>query len=666
MVAIAALTLVASACAQPAHVHEEGTAEDGHAHDDAAAADDGHAHDDEEAGIDHHGNAIYDDSERVYEQLLAEGLSVEFSVENFLGVGGRGGEVAPRLVEGEHAVLQFNITESATGAQAAGLNPAVWLDVTESSERDCTGRVSGYLAGTLDSRPLIDLNSYFILGMNRDNTISVIDPLVDVGGMTNLFALIILQGRGQDWAPAGDPLKMFVTMPDLNKVAVANLEGFVVEENIDVGGRPGQIIAQPGGSRVWVAIEPILGGNGGVAIIDAASRALIGEIATGPGPQSIAFAPDGGTGYVADAATGTVTVIDTASLEVVTRIGVGANPVAVAVSALTGAVYVADGDAGTISVVDGSTHVETTRLLADPGLTGIEISPDGHWGVAVNPIAEKVYVIETANARITHAVPVKGSPDQIIFTDEAAYVRSGTTPAVFAIPLAEIDPTGDISVLTVPIGQAPPGSDVLADAVTPTPDGEALLIANPVDDTIYFYAQGSQASTGGFQGHTLAPQAVGVVDRSLKERSPGVYTGSIRIPTSGDFVVAFLLSDPQIVHCFSFTALPDPEGEAVLAALELEVLSELNNVQAGDGFQFEVALTDSEGRTVGGAEDLFALVNETNGNWNDRFFAVPRDDGTYAFDMTIPRSGTFQVFFAAASLGADYESFPIPTIHVND
>lgn len=666
------LALVASACAKPTpdgaatieadHVHD-----DSHLHDDdEEAAGDDHSHDDEAVGIDHHGNPIFDENERVYEQVLAEGLSIEFTVENFLGVGGRGGEVAPRLVEGGHAVLHFNITDAAAGTPVTGLTPAVWLDTADAAERSCQERIGGYLQGTLDTRPLIDLNSYFVLGMNQDTTVSVIDPLVDVGGMTNLFALILLQGSGEDWAMGGDPVQLFITMPDLGKVAVVNLDGFVVEENVDLGGRSGQIATRPGGNQVWVGVEPTRGDDGGVAIIDAASRAIVGEIATGAGPHAIAFSPDGSLGYVADSESGTVTVVDAGSLEVLRRVEVGSEPIDLATSPQTGILYVADGRSGRISVLDGSTYAETARLAADRGLTALEISPDGRWGVAINAELQKAYMIETSTERITHAVPLKGTPDQITFTGDAAFIHSNDTPAVFAIPFAEVDPLGNISVLTVPVGSRPPGNDARADAIVPTPDGNALLIASPADDTIYFYPQGSQASAGGFQGHTLAPRAVTIVDRSLKERSPGIYNGSIRIPDDGEFVVAFLLGDPGIEHCFSFVALADEEAERGAIAPQLEVLTDLGELTVDVEAELRVSLSDADGNPVVDVEDLLLLVSQADGNWSDGFIATASGDGNYQWSFSIPRAGLFQMYFAAGSLGATYADFPIPAVRVVD
>jgi DNA-binding beta-propeller fold protein YncE len=609
---------------------------------------------------DHHGNPIFDEEERVYEQVTADGVSVEFTVENFIGVGGRGGELAPRLVEGEHANLQFHITDPETGESLAGLNPAVWVDVTL-GDVECSTRVQGYLSGTVDSRPAIDLNSYFILGMNRDNTISVIDPMINVGGMTNLFSVILLQAAPQDWAMAPERSRLFATMPSMNGVAVVDLNAFLVEDTVDVDGPPGQIAIQPGGTHAWVA----LGGKGGIAVIDTETLD-VETIRTEDTVIAIGFSTIGDRAVV-----GTVDgalVLDTETRREIHRTPLAGTPGAVAVSTATGDAYIAQPEAGAISVFNPASGTETARLQVDVGVSDIGVSPDGRWGVAVNRQLEKAYIIETASNRITHQIPVKGVPDQVTFTNQAAYIHNGGSPSVTVIPLDEIDPTGDISVLTVPIGDRPPGTSgesTGADAITTTPDGNSLLIANPADDTVYFYTEGSQAALGGFQGHTLEPRAVQVVDRSLKEPAPGVYTGSIRIPQSGEFVVAFLLNEPRMVNCFSFTAkAADEPLQGITANAEIRVLSGETPI-TGEVHDFRFELRDGETDTpLPTIEDISARIIQTGGSWNTSLWATPSAGGAYTLTFTPPSPGTYSVLLAVPSLGIDLGTLPQISIQV--
>jgi YVTN family beta-propeller protein len=406
-----------------------------------------------------------------------------------------------------------------------------------------------------------------------------------------------------------------------------------------------------------------------VAVIDVAGQSLAAQIPTGAGAHSLAFSPDSRYALVTNQESGTLSVIDIETFKKTTDLELGGQPAALAVSPASGAVYVADQRSGAVTVLDGDSLEETARMQASPGTSVLGLSPDGKWGVAANPDEQELHLFETQGNRITHTVPVKGTPDQVAFTDSAAYIRSSSTPAVFVIPLEEIDPQGNVSVLTVPVGNLAPNTSEatsVAQAVFPTPDNGAVLVANPADDKIYFYVEGSQSALGGYQGHTLVPRAVQVVDRSLKERSPAVYTGGIRIPRSGDFTVAFMLNDPQIVHCFQFSAKPNPE----LSELENAFKPELKFItaerpKAGQGFTLQLELTDADtGEPVEGLEDLLVLARVLAGNWNQRAAASDLGNGVYEIQLTFPQPGMYNLFFTVPSLGLAFDQLPQRTFQV--
>jgi hypothetical protein len=205
----------------------------------------------------------------------------------------------------------------------------------------------------------------------------------------------------------------------------------------------------------------------------------------------------------------------------------------------------------------------------------------------------------------------------------------------------------------------------LADAIAVTPDDAALLISNPADDKIYFYIEGAQSAAGGYQGHTLVPRAVQIADRSLKERSPGVYTGGIRIPRSGDFTVAFMLTDPQVVHCFQFTAKPNPElaEERASAPPQLEFVMETREVKAGETLNVQFTLTDrATGQAISGLEDMLSLAHQTAGNWSQRYVAQSLEDGLYEIAITVPNPGLYTLYFAIPSLQVNPEA--LPSLHL--
>ncbi|MHC4986542.1 MAG: hypothetical protein ACYTFO_10355, partial [Planctomycetota bacterium] len=140
-----------------------------------------------------------------------EGLSIEFLARP----AGSKVRSAVELMEAEQAEVRFRVTDAASGEPISGLYPVVYMDIGEAwnmlhGDRNdnkplsCDDRVQVYLQGIVGMRPLIDLNSYFVLVMNQDPTIAVIDPILGVAGRTNLYAQMVLKRRGADWAKMQD------------------------------------------------------------------------------------------------------------------------------------------------------------------------------------------------------------------------------------------------------------------------------------------------------------------------------------------------------------------------------------------------------------------------------------------------------------------------------
>jgi DNA-binding beta-propeller fold protein YncE len=591
--------------------------------------------------IDHHGNRIVDE---LYQKYEDDDVKLEFTVENFLGVGGRGGEVSADIRAGERAVVKFKVSDAAMETPIEGMRPLVWMDRLPSEEMDlaagdggCQDKVEGYLSGTLTARPTLDLNSFFILALNNDPSISVIDPTVDVGGMTQLFALIQLAQPGEDWAMSADQEELWVTVPGTNQVAIAELDGFSLAQHLDGGPNPQRIAFQPDQRYLWVGNDAEEANESGVTVIDPQSRKIVAQIVTGAGHHELAFSADSRYAYVTNSEDGRLSVVDTEALEVVDtealevveEVRTGPEPVAVAVSEGDGAVYVADRRNGQILVLDGQSFEQIAELEGDRGLGALAIAPGGRWGFATNPEAGQVILFDAGSKAVTHVAEIDGAPDQISFSQEMAYIRAREAAQIIAIPLAEIDPAAALAVNMVPVGEQAPG----------------------------FFP--SMSASGSFQGHTLFPRAAQVVDRSLREEAPGVYAGRVRIPEEGDYLVAMMLSDPLLVHCFEFTAKPNEALQATVNLPELVYLNDDLNPVAGQPFDLQIQLIDPEsGQGIDGLTDVFILANQVGGNWNTRTTATSVGDGIYEVQLTMPRAGLYTAFFAVPSIGLNVDQLP--------
>lgn len=102
------------------------------------------------------------------QSLERDGVSVALDVKP-LGADGV-------LREGQFADVQFRITDKASGQPLAGVAPGAWLDPetvaadqAQGREQSCKARVGVFLKSSIGARPLLDLNSYFLMVMNRIN-----------------------------------------------------------------------------------------------------------------------------------------------------------------------------------------------------------------------------------------------------------------------------------------------------------------------------------------------------------------------------------------------------------------------------------------------------------------------------------------------------------------
>ncbi len=591
--------------------------------------------------------------------------------------------------------VSFTLTDASSGQPVTSSSPpSVWISAqqaqagAQSQEAlGCDDRIKLYIQGTFDSRPEIDLNSYYILALNNDASISVIDPLGGVTGISQLYAMVFLESSGEDWATSADGKRLFVTMPQVGQVAVVDTDSFKVLTNIDVGPNPVRIALQPDGRYLWVGNDSPGITSSQVTVIDTATLKVAARIAVGPGQHAIAFsgkvddihhqtesAIPNQTSYafIANSQAGTVSVVDTQSLQKHEDVPVDIQPTSLDFSSASNAVYVASATENTVVVIDAANQEVVGSINAAQSTQAIRFAPGGRWGFAVSPASNNVIVIDATTNRVVHSVKVDGAPDKVSFTTAYAYVHDSQKAEVALFDLAQVGRADPLSPVNIIGGQTSPdqASALLsvADAIIPVHEhGNHVLIANPGDQSIYYYMEGMNAPMGTFQNYSRTPRAVRVVDRSLHETTPGVYTARIKIPKSGQYQVAFLLESPRIVHCFAFTAesdsaAADNNGEK---SLTLQFLSEAREIQAGAKFTLKFALADAVTHaSVSDITDVTILATLASGQRNERFQAESIGNGIYEAELILPVEGFYNVYLTIPSRQIDVGGLPSLTLHV--
>jgi YVTN family beta-propeller protein len=143
-------------------------------------------------------------------------------------------------------------------------------------------------------------------------------------------------------------------------------------EDVDYAS-PLEVLLSPDGARLYVLCQ----GSEEIRVLDAASYAVIKNIAVGRVPRGFSLSPDGARLFVTNSWDDTLSVIDTNALAVVATWPVGAEPSSVLEDRDGKRLFVANRISSDIAVLDAQTGAEEKRLLAGRGSSYLTFSPDG-------------------------------------------------------------------------------------------------------------------------------------------------------------------------------------------------------------------------------------------------------------------------------------------------
>lgn len=596
------------------------------------------------------------------QKVVEQGVAVEFAVDPL--------KPNAKLKAGEDVNIKFKVTDTHSGTPVKGLGLSAWVTLRSGENApdaaQCRAKIQSYMTGSMRARPDVDLNSYYILALNKSPDISVIDPLLGFGG-SKLLTLVMMKSPGEDWVLTKDREKLFVTLPLINQVAVIDTHSWKVVDYIDTGVKPTSIAIQPDQKYVWIGNDGENGKESGITVIDAGTLKVAAQIATGAGRHELVVSSDNQFAFISNRESGTVSVIDVAKLAKVKDVKVGPNVVSLAASGLSQAIYAVSETTGSIAVIDPKGEV-LTQIKTKPGARAIRFAPGGRYGFIVNTPANTINIFDTASNRVLHEVKVGKAPDQIIFSDTFAFIRSLETESVAMIRLASIDK--EIDVNEFPGGQGIPAdasTPVRAAAMIPAPEGNAVIVANPVDRVLYYYTEGMAAPMGNFQNYRREPLAVAIVDRSLQETAPGVYSTTVKLPASGKYDVAFLTDAPRIAHCFEATADANPLlKEEQPIALRVEYATK-DGLAVGQNVPLRFKLTDTRSNQAkADLKDVQVLTFVASGVWQRRDVARSLGDGNYEINLNVPESGVYLVFVESKSMGVRYRDLPYLTLHAEE
>lgn len=548
------------------------------------------------------------------------------------------------LLAGGTVRLRLDLRDTASATPLGGAEPAAWMSRRRGAAPPvCGEQVARYLTGDLFSRADVDFNVYYILSLNHDATLSVVDPLFGFGG-SKILTMVLLESPGADWAlmDGVDGGRLLVSQPEAGKVASITADTWQLEQHIEVA--PGVTRLRPSvdGTLVW-ALDPK-----GLSAIDPHTSRLVErhELSSRAldfilSEQHAYVLLDGaGADRTGADGTGAVAVIELDRLRTLGTVTTGRDPSSIAWSHRGESAWVAHSD-GRLLAVDLDPKLDQPRirhrLETGVPIEQLRFAPDGRLGFAVSPAANQLFVLDAARARVIKSGPMAGGPEQVVFSDHLAYVRHRHSEQVLMVPLDTARVEGEpIQAADFPGGLHPLGHRsedprVLAPSFDRAPGAGAMVLANAEDQAIYFYMEGMAAPMGHFTVQGRRPLAVKVVDRSLRARGSGVYETFARLSEPGTYDLAVFLDAPRLIHCFSLeVAAPGP---SVPAEAPIKLVQERLRFLPGGGVELWLerpgargpADPAQDGPTHRAFEDegLTLYVSRTAGGWHHRVRAEP-------------------------------------------
>ncbi len=455
--------------------------------------------------------------------------------------------------------IRLALQDAATHSPLTGLHPSAWLSLRENNEDiPCSARARAFLRrGLMEKQPDMDLTDYYVLVLNQDETIHVVDPQFSYG-QPRLISSISLPSRADDWLLSADQSRLYVSMSKTGEVALIDTATWTITHRIKVPGAS-KLALQPDEHYLWSSYS---GSESGVAVLSTADLHLVKQIPLHAGKHDIAFSDNSQLAFVTDPGALSVSAIDVARLAQIKEIKTPGPASSIAYSSASQSAY-ATTFTGNIVAINAQGAV-TTHMQAEPGLSRIFFFRDGRFGFVLNPDKGLVHLFDAARNSLIETANVDAAPEQVTFSDQMAYIIRRESDLIEVVPLDSPPSNGaTISTVDLPAGHGAfsnASADELTTAMVQAPGENAVMFANAGDKAIFYYEEGMAAPMGTFSNFGKEPRSVLVVDHSFKEKSRGLYEASGLLNKPGTYVVPVLLDSPRMVECFEVPLGVEPSS----------------------------------------------------------------------------------------------------------
>ncbi len=566
--------------------------------------------------------------------------------------------------------IEISVADAASGEPYRNLHPLAWLSHSaadsELSEAQCKAHLSQFLSGGLSQAAEVNLNSFRLLVLNSDKTISVINPEVAFS-KSKLEKLITLPSQGSDWLLDSESKKLFVALPESDSVAVFDMSTYDLLTTVKYpnGSSPTRLSLQAATNRVWVSFE----NKPAVAMIDVAAPSATTLIEVGSGLHNFGFVPDNRFVYVTSSKSNTVSKIRVEDGKKIGEIQTGETPVEIAYGITSNKIYVSNLNDERLTVIDPNQDDRRSEISVTRGTALMRFDPEGRFSLMLNAIDSTVSIFDSSSDKvIASSRSIIKDPDQITFSERYAYIHSMTSPAFSVIELSELR-NGHLTAVAISAGTHSPSDiseNMNGQAIVRAPDGSSAFVANPSEKELYYYSEGMMVPTGTLDTYSRSARGLLVLDHSIKEVRPGVYAVAIDGANSGTFDFPILIDQPRLSHCFLASLGSEKEklqSSAAHSEVVVNIIEKSKNVTAGIPVSIKFELKDPT-LPIHGLRDAVVMAYQPPGTWHRRRRLKELASGGYQATWIFPEEGSYDLLVSVPSRGIGFAALKSLKIEV--
>lgn len=622
----------------------------------------------------HYGGASTGEWLQLGHPVSSGGLQVNFRVS------ASGSRFLKSVTPGE-VELGFRLDWEDGKGPASGLEPFAWVarapGTLESLDGEaCHEAISRIARGGIASEEAIALNKMQILTLNQDNTLSIINPRVNLA-TANIQGVIPLGGKPLDALVDENRGLVFLllekaTMPfgagsgtgapgavggrtEKGELATIDLHGNRVRNRLGLQGVPYRMWADPGKDLLWVT-----GRNGEVSLVESESLRLMKNFKWGGGPVNLSLDSSQTRVFLASPTQSEILVLDARRGDHIGKIQTRKAGVELAASAQTGLLYGMDPKGGGILVLDPSKLTELGFIPMAPGASFPKISPGGRFLLALFPQKRALAVVDLDRGLVVQRGKTGQEPEQLEFSEHYGYVLNRQSAYITIFRLADLGEGPELPVLEIPVGANPdngiPVAGNLKKLAIMHGHGGAL-VAHAADRMVYHYMEGMMAPMSGLRLQTAPPVGMLIYHRRILEGpKPGEYRARLRLSEGGRYQVLFHLPSQGISACFELP-VEGPWDLEKAPARKLSLVPKDDTYFLGSQGRVWVTFEirdEITARAVTGLEDLKVMLFAPKGNWQWRALASEVQPGLYRAGVIFPRAGKYFLLVESRALGLSF------------